>query len=61
VNGEQFIIEVQRSKQENFKKRAIFYTSRLIMISEQAMKKDGLSVEAICKYTGPSKEEIEKL
>ncbi len=32
--GEQFIIEVQRSKQENFKKRAIFYTSRLI--SEQA-------------------------
>lgn len=36
VNGEQFIIEVQRSKQENFKKRAIFYTSRLI--SEQAPK-----------------------
>jgi hypothetical protein len=34
VNGEQFIIEVQRSKQDNFKKRAIFYTSRLI--SEQA-------------------------
>ncbi len=26
-----------------------------------AMKKDGLSVEAICKYTGLSKEEVEKL
>ena len=34
MNGEQFIIEVQRPKQDNFKKRAIFYTSRLI--SEQA-------------------------
>ena len=35
-NGEQFIIEVQRSKQSNFKKRALFYTSRLI--SGQAPK-----------------------
>lgn len=34
--GEQFIIEVQRGKQENFKQRALFYTSRLI--SEQAPK-----------------------
>jgi len=29
-NGENFIIEVQRGKQENFKQRALFYTSRLI-------------------------------
>jgi predicted transposase/invertase (TIGR01784 family) len=35
-NGERFIIEVQRGKQENFKQRALFYTSRLI--SEQAPK-----------------------
>ena len=35
-NGEQFIIEVQRGKQGNFKERALFYTSRLI--SEQAPK-----------------------
>jgi predicted transposase/invertase (TIGR01784 family) len=34
--GERFIIEVQRSKQDNFKQRALFYTSRLI--SEQAPK-----------------------
>ncbi|CAN5136556.1 Rpn family recombination-promoting nuclease/putative transposase [soil metagenome] len=33
-DGERFIIEVQRGKQENFKQRALFYTSRLI--SEQA-------------------------
>jgi len=32
--GERFIIEVQRGKQENFKQRALFYTSRLI--TEQA-------------------------
>lgn len=34
--GEKFIIEVQRSRQENFRQRALFYTSRLI--SEQAPK-----------------------
>lgn len=34
--GEQFIIEVQRGKQENFKERTLFYTSRLI--SDQAPK-----------------------
>ena len=28
--GERFIIEVQRAKKDNFKKRALFYTSRLI-------------------------------
>ena len=33
---EKFIIEVQREKHENFKERALFYTSRLI--SEQAPK-----------------------
>jgi len=36
TDGEQFIIEVQRGKQEKFKQRALFYTSRLI--SEQAPK-----------------------
>lgn len=35
-DGEHFIIEVQRGRQENFKQRALFYTSRLI--SEQAPK-----------------------
>ncbi|OKS86042.1 Rpn family recombination-promoting nuclease/putative transposase [Mucilaginibacter polytrichastri] len=30
VNGEQFIIEMQRAEQRNFRDRAIFYTSRLI-------------------------------
>lgn len=35
-DGEKFIIEVQRARQENFKKRALFYTSRLI--SNQAPK-----------------------
>jgi predicted transposase/invertase (TIGR01784 family) len=35
-DGERFIIEVQRGRQENFKQRALFYTSRLI--SEQAPK-----------------------
>nr|WP_262249418.1 Rpn family recombination-promoting nuclease/putative transposase [Parapedobacter soli] len=35
-DGEEFIIEVQRGKQANFKQRAIFYTSR--SISEQAPK-----------------------
>jgi len=34
--GEQILIEVQRSKQANFKERALFYTSRLI--SNQAPK-----------------------
>ena len=34
--GEKFIIEVQRARQENFKKRSLFYTSRLI--SNQAPK-----------------------
>ncbi|WP_158799161.1 Rpn family recombination-promoting nuclease/putative transposase [Pedobacter sp. L105] len=29
-NGEQFIIEMQRAKQPNFRDRAVFYTSRLI-------------------------------
>jgi len=29
-NGEQFIIEMQKAEQRNFKDRAIFYTSRLI-------------------------------
>lgn len=29
-DGEQFIIELQREKQENFRERALFYTSRLI-------------------------------
>jgi predicted transposase/invertase (TIGR01784 family) len=33
-NGEQFLIEVQRGRQGNFKERALFYTSRLI--SDQA-------------------------
>ncbi len=32
--GERFLIEVQRGKQNNFKQRALFYTSRLI--SDQA-------------------------
>jgi predicted transposase/invertase (TIGR01784 family) len=35
-DGEHFIIEVQRGKQEKFKERALFYTSRLI--SEKAPK-----------------------
>jgi len=35
-NGENFIIEVQRGKQEHFKQRTLFYTSRLI--SDQAPK-----------------------
>ncbi|MDB4922101.1 Rpn family recombination-promoting nuclease/putative transposase [Mucilaginibacter sp.] len=35
-NGEQFLIEVQRGRQGNFKERALFYTSRLI--SDQAPK-----------------------
>lgn len=35
-DGGRFIIEVQRGRQENFKQRALFYTSRLI--SEQAPK-----------------------
>lgn len=30
TNGEQFLIEVQRGRQGNFKERALFYTSRLI-------------------------------
>lgn len=30
INGERFIIEVQQTRQDNFKKRALFYTSRLI-------------------------------
>ena len=34
--GEQFLIEVQRGRQGNFKERALFYTSRLI--SDQAPK-----------------------
>ena len=34
--GENFIIEVQRGKQEHFKQRTLFYTSRLI--SDQAPK-----------------------
>lgn len=29
-NGEQFIIEMQRAEQKNFRDRAVFYTSRLI-------------------------------
>lgn len=36
TDGEKFIIEVQRARQENFEKRALFYTSRLI--SNQAPK-----------------------
>jgi len=36
IGGEKFIIEVQRAKQEHFKKRALYYTSRLI--SNQAPK-----------------------
>ena len=35
-DGEKFIIEMQRARQEHFKKRALFYTSRLI--SNQAPK-----------------------
>ena len=35
-SGEQFIIEVQRGRQGNFKERALFYTARLI--SDQAPK-----------------------
>lgn len=35
-DGERFIIEMQRGKQDNFKQRAIFYTSRLV--TEQAPK-----------------------
>jgi predicted transposase/invertase (TIGR01784 family) len=34
--GEQFLIEIQRGRQGNFKERALFYTSRLI--SDQAPK-----------------------
>src|ERR1035437_4460530 len=30
TNGEQFIIEMQRAEQRNFRDRAAFYTSRLI-------------------------------
>ena len=30
TKGEKFLIEMQRARQENFKKRALFYTSRLI-------------------------------
>jgi predicted transposase/invertase (TIGR01784 family) len=36
INGEKFLIEVQRGRQGNFKERALFYTSRLI--SDQAPK-----------------------
>lgn len=36
VDGEQFLIEIQRGRQGNFKQRALFYTSRLI--SDQAPK-----------------------
>jgi len=36
TDGERFIIEVQRARQDNFKKRTLFYTSRLI--SDQAPK-----------------------
>ncbi len=36
ANGEQFLIEVKRGRQDNFKERALFYTSRLI--SDQAPK-----------------------
>jgi predicted transposase/invertase (TIGR01784 family) len=36
ADGEQFLIEVQRGRQGNFKERALFYTSRLI--SDQAPK-----------------------
>src|ERR1700712_3150845 len=36
INNEQFLIEVQRGRQGNFKERALFYTSRLI--SNQAPK-----------------------
>ena len=35
-NGEQFLIEVQRARQDRFKERALFYTSRLI--TDQAPK-----------------------
>ena len=35
-NGQQFIVEMQRGRQDFFKERAIFYTSRLI--SEQLPK-----------------------
>ena len=35
-NNDHFIIEIQRSKQPNFKQRSLFYTSRLI--SDQAQK-----------------------
>jgi len=30
TNGEQFIIEMQRAEQRNFRDRTVFYTSRLI-------------------------------
>ncbi|HAL82530.1 MAG TPA: hypothetical protein DCO83_10080 [Mucilaginibacter sp.] len=36
TNGEQFIIEMQRAEQRNFRDRAVFYTSRLI--NEQLSK-----------------------
>jgi len=36
TDGEQFLIEIQRGRQGNFKQRALFYTSRLI--SDQAPK-----------------------
>jgi hypothetical protein len=36
AHNEHFIIEIQRGKQQNFKQRALFYTSRLI--SDQAPK-----------------------
>ncbi len=38
-NGEQFIVEMQRARQENFKDRAVFYTSRLISSQVQRSKK----------------------
>lgn len=37
--GEQFIIEMQRAEQRNFKDRVVFYTSRLI--NEQLQKGEG--------------------
>src|ERR1700678_1272516 len=36
-NGEQFIIEMQKAEQRNFKGRAVFYTSRVI--NEQLQKR----------------------
>lgn len=55
--GEQFIIEVQRGKQENFKQRALFYASRLI--SDQAPR--GKEGEGIILEDSPADNFIQNI